>query len=174
MKTQQKPYRGILDATPLRQLTEDESKFLLKAVLSEQSRRDQSRGEPPIDNILNDHAPLKILYKRMGSMIPVGKVVTWNVLLMLAVLPEFDRPGVSVMWCYTLILIASEQGKPVNMDDFCTKVCPMGVPSFESLRVVWAAQKAELWMGEEEARQGSDNMLDRGAWWTPLIEKLKA
>lgn len=170
MQAQQKPYRGISDAKHLRLLEKDEMRFLLRACLADKS----GKPAPPIDGIIAQHFPLAILYKRMQSMVDPAKVATNNVLIFIAFLSEFDRPGIAVIWCYSLMLWSSELGRPITMDDMCLRYIPQGVPTLAACRSIWMAQKVDQWLEGDEAKGSPDNMLDRSMWWKPIIEKINA
>jgi hypothetical protein len=71
-----------------------------------------------------------------------------------------DRPGVAVMWAYTLF-DESRKGTPLTIERFAQDLFAWGVPTDKGYHDIWDAQKGF----NQTPRQPFDNWLDKADVW---------
>lgn len=113
----------------------------------------------------------QVMIKRIAALVDPQQVATPEVFLMILSLGTNNTPGTAVMWAYTLMLIAAEQGKPTDMGTLC-EYYPFGFHTKESIKDCWDRQKG--WHDtNKETYPKVDNVLDLPDWWLPLVKTIK-
>lgn len=147
-------YRCLISSTPSRltPLSKEEMKTYIYLSLN----TDEGRAESAWDAVRAAAGLAQILDRRLGD-IPLS-VIKPDVRLLASLF--CDRPGVAVMWAYTLALMASEM-PVVSINEFSLpEYFGWGVPSPGFLQEQWEAQKAEDY----------SNYLDRREFWPQMEE----
>jgi len=152
MKDTLEDYQGLL-GIDVRPMEEEEMKNLFIMM--------QIVGEHPdkIDEVFEENTA------QMAGQIAVKRLAyhatQYDKALLVFVLTLCESPGLVVLWCYTLHLMAAELGRAATINDFCTQFFPMGVPTEKALEAAWDAQK-----GTE-----CDNRLDSCDWSWKAVSK---
>lgn len=140
-----KDYRGLLDAET-QPLSEKDTRLFMSLTLT--------TGPMPdgMANALKDSLGYQIVTGQLNNYrVPAS----WQLRVWLSAIS--DRPGVCVMWAYTVALLAKDQPGEVTMEDW-TLAFPWGVPTQFAIDKAWEAQK--VYDGK-----GPDNWLDRSEQW---------
>ena len=106
--------------------------------------------------------PMKVFEARLSKM---GIEMTSGVKIMMGCLME--TPGTSVLYvCYFLKWCKDNKTTKISLDDWCTKMFPMGVFSEEVLHEVWDAQKVKRATDEVSS---PDNLVDYSTAFISLV-----
>lgn len=123
----------------VRPMTEEESKVYISMYLAP-----DEKGEELHPELVQKIFCYAVLYKRL-EVFGIADKVKKQLMFFLAIL--CDSPGKAVMWAYTLAYMYAKGGRVLDMTEFAYTF-PMGVPTEESYRMAWEAQKSHATGGE--------------------------
>lgn len=136
-------------AAKTRRMTDQETKVLMTLLMAKPAEAEE------IFNKIKGELALKIILARLveagfGLALVDLKVILWCSSLCKA-------PGEAVMWAFTIA--KRMKGGAYTLDDWIMKDFPMGVPTEESLGLIWDQQKGSAF------GLTMDNTIDKIDWW---------
>jgi hypothetical protein len=155
--------KSLIDFGPTKDcvpMTQEESEMFVTLCMNE--IHPSGKPWPPID----DSAPavLRIMQSRL-EWAGIESAINHPLKLFIACIS--DRPGVVVMWAYTLAHMLEKKNDPsviLKISDLAAQF-PMGFPNEDAKNECWDAQK-----GHAHNVPG-DNLMDQLEYWQPESKK---
>jgi len=123
-----------------RVLTPEESKRLIDLVMFANNGNEQDLAQ---DSEINKTLLAQIMLKRIGAFKMPFAIS--NLCFVMSLLTFMDRPAVAIILLWIIKCFCHKQSKPdgylVTIEDWCSHLFPMGVPTPEELMKWWDGQK---------------------------------